>query len=84
MNTQQIRQYVSSLSDDNKDELLDKIIVHNGISMLLHRRVNTGLLNFTVALLRGQNPDNPMTYRRKQYPRNSGVRIIKEARNDAT
>ena len=60
-----VKQLVSAMTEKQKKDLLQRIQLENGVNMLLGKRVNKGLLNYTIALLRGQDPHNPLTYEKK-------------------
>jgi len=78
MIAQEVKRIISSLSEDQRKDLLDSIKLHNGLNMLLGRKIDVRLLNYAVALLKGQEPDNPLTYRKPFVSRCSKVKVYKQ------
>ena len=77
--SQLVKQSINSMSEEHKKDLLEKIKFQNGLNVLLGKRVQAELLNYTVDILKGKNPNNPQTFRRSRRILSSRVRIIKEA-----
>ena len=68
MNHRQIKRAVNSLTEEQKADLLDDIKLNNGVCMLMGRRVRTQLLNYTVALLSGEEPElPPVSHHKEKY-----------------
>ena len=78
MSPNQMRSFISSLSPQEREVLLEQLEVRQGVNQLEGRKVDAPLLAFAESLLQGRSTVNP--YARRGFHRSGRCKIKVESK----